>query len=62
MPAIIVSPNLATTPMASNTAFDHASYLATVEDIFGLGRLTTTESATPMSEFFKPAPAGTTAQ
>jgi len=62
LPTIVVSPNLLNTPIIVATALDHRSYLATVEDIFDLGRISTTETATPMSEFFKPAPAGSTAQ
>jgi hypothetical protein len=62
LPTIVVSPNLVTTPLQVSTQFDHRSYLATVEDIFDLGRISTTEAATPMSEFFKVAPAGSTAQ
>jgi hypothetical protein len=62
LPTIVVSPNLATPGVPVSTPFDHTSYLATIEDIFGLGRIAATQSATPMSDFFKPAPAGTTAQ
>ena len=63
LPTIVISPNLANPGKPVSTPFTHASYLATVEDIFGLGRLPTTQNATPMSEFFKPAaPAGSTAQ
>lgn len=62
LPTIVISPNLASAPIQLNTAYDHRSYLATVEDIFGLGRIATTQNATPMSDFFKSAPAGTTAQ
>ena len=61
LPTIVISPNLANPGVPVDTAFDHTSYLATVEDIFGLGRISTTANATPMSEFFKSAPpAGTT--
>lgn len=35
-----------------STPFDHRSYLATVEDIFGLDRLGTTKTVTPMDAFF----------
>ena len=62
LPTIVVSPNLANPGVAVSTAFDHRSYLATIEDVFALGRIATTQDATPMSEFFKPATAGTTAQ
>jgi len=52
---IVASPNLVSRGFKSTTPFNHASYLATVEDIFGLPRMRTTENATPMSEFFTPA-------
>lgn len=51
--AIVVSPQLASQPFQSNTTFDHRSYLATIEDIFGMPRLATTADATPMNEFFR---------
>ena len=54
---IVISPNLVSPGYQSNTTFDHRSYLATMEDIFGMPRLTTTSSATPMDEFFKTASA-----
>jgi hypothetical protein len=50
---IVVSPQLVAPGMSSQTAFDHRSYLATVEDIFGMPRLATTIDATPMSEFLR---------
>jgi hypothetical protein len=51
---IVASPNLANPPgWVSQTAFDHRSYLASIEDIFGLPRLKTTSAATSMDEFFK---------
>lgn len=49
---IVISPRLRERGYASQTRFDHRSYLATIEDIFGLPRLPTTVDATPMSEFF----------
>jgi phosphatidylinositol-3-phosphatase len=49
---IVISPNLVSQPYATSTRFDHRSYLATIEDIFNLGRLPTTTDATPMDEFF----------
>jgi len=58
LPIVVVSPNLATTPYVTNTAFDHRSYLATVEDIFGMPRLGTTQDATSMDEFFRLADSG----
>lgn len=50
--AIWLSPKLARRPFVSNTAFDHRSYVATVEDIFAMPRLPSTVDATPMDEFF----------
>jgi hypothetical protein len=57
LPTIVISPNLAKPGTPSDKPYDHTSYLATVEDIFGLERLPTTQNATPMSDFFKPAAA-----
>ena len=53
---IVISPNLAQPGVPSYTSFDHRSYLASVEDIFDLGRLPTTSAATSMDEFFKTTP------
>lgn len=50
--AIWASPKLARPSMVSNTAFDHRSYVATIEDAFGIPRLPATVDATPMDEFF----------
>lgn len=61
LPVIVISPNLKTTPYVTSTPFDHRSYLATVEDIFGLERLPTTSKATPMDEFFRTATPATDA-
>ena len=52
VPFILISENLVAPGFASNTAYGHDSYLATVEDAFGLPRLPTTVDATPMSDFF----------
>lgn len=49
---LVISPQLVSTNYTTNTRFDHRSYLATVQDIFGLPRLPTTETAVPMGEFF----------
>jgi hypothetical protein len=46
IPMIIMSPRLKAAGMQSATAFTHSSYLATVEDFFGLPRLATV-TATP---------------
>lgn len=50
--AIWASPRLLRTPMTSNTSFGHPSYVATIEDIFAIPRLSATMDATPMDEFF----------
>jgi hypothetical protein len=50
--ALVISPQLVSPNYTTNTRFDHRSYLATVQDIFGLPRLPTTETAVPMGEFF----------
>jgi phosphatidylinositol-3-phosphatase len=49
---IVISPRLVSPNYVSQTTFGHNSYLATIEDIFGLPRLPTTVNSTPMSEFF----------
>ncbi len=52
---IVASPNLDPNNgvgYVSKTAFDHRSYLATIEDIFSLGRIGTTKNVTSMDEFF----------
>lgn len=50
---IVISPNLVEPGYSTDTRFDHRSYLATIEDIFGMPRIVTTKAATPMDEFFK---------
>ena len=52
IPAIVISEHLVYPGFASPTRYDHRSYLATIEDIFGLPRLPTTVAATPMADFF----------
>jgi len=49
---IVVSDKLVSPGYTTDTRFDHASYLATLEDIFQMPRLPTTQNATPMDEFF----------
>jgi hypothetical protein len=49
---IVMSPQLVSNGFATRTRFGHPSYLATIQDIFGLPRLPTTACATPMNEFF----------
>ncbi len=58
---IVVSENLKNPGKPVDTAFDHRSYVATIEDIFGLGRISTTKDATSMDEFFNPAQAAPSA-
>jgi hypothetical protein len=53
VPMIVVSPRIVSAGYQSKTAFTHASYLATVEDIFHLPRLGAAKSATSLAEFFK---------
>lgn len=54
IPMIILSPKLKTAGMTSTTAFTHSSYTATIEDLFGLPRLTKVGTATPLTEFLNP--------
>lgn len=53
---IVVSEQLVEPGYSTDTRFDHRSYLATIEDIFGMPRLATTKDATPMGELFKSRP------
>jgi hypothetical protein len=53
VPMIVISSRV-TTGFKSSHAYNHASYLATVEEIFGLPRLGAAQSADDMSEFFVP--------
>ena len=48
---IIISPNIKSKGFQSNHAYTHASYLATVEDMFGLPRLGAAQGADNMMEF-----------
>jgi hypothetical protein len=50
---IVISPHLVSPGFASDTAYDHRSYVATVQDVLGLPRFATTADATPMAEFFQ---------
>jgi hypothetical protein len=54
IPMIVISPRLKQAGMMSTTAFTHASYLATIEDLFGMPRLTTVTAAPSLMEFLKP--------
>lgn len=58
IPFILISDNLVDPGFVSNTTYNHNSYLATIEDIFGLPRLETTVDAVPFSDFFLPDPWG----
>jgi hypothetical protein len=51
---IILSPRLKSTGMTSATAWDHSSYLATVEDLLQLPRLQTVTNTPTMMEFMNP--------
>ena len=51
IPMIILSPRLKHAGMTSATAYTHASYLATIEDLLGLPRLQTVTSAPNLMEF-----------
>ncbi len=53
VPMIVVSEQIKSPGFKSNKAYSHKSYLATVEDILGLGRLATTTNEPNMMEFFK---------
>lgn len=55
LPTLVISPNLAKTPIANSSQYDHASYLATVEDIFGVERLSSTTGIASMDDLFTTA-------
>jgi hypothetical protein len=54
VPMIVVSPEIKAAGFQSSHPYNHASYLATVEDIFGLPRLGAAQGADNMMEFFAP--------
>jgi len=54
IPMIVISPRLKSAGMKVNTAFTHSSYLATIEDMFGLPRLSTVTSTNNLLEFLNP--------
>jgi hypothetical protein len=54
VPMIVISPKIKTAGMRSSTAFTHASYLATIEDMLSLPRLSTSSAAKPLTEFLNP--------
>jgi acid phosphatase len=51
VPMLILSPRLKTAGMKSSTAFTHSSYLATIEDLLGLSRLSTVTNTKSLMEF-----------
>jgi hypothetical protein len=53
VPMIIVTPRIPSPGYQSAAAYSHASFLATVEDLFGLPRLGAAAQAQNMFEFFK---------
>jgi len=53
VPMIVISPKLKSAGYQSSTAFDHSSWLATVEDWFKLPRLGAAAQATSLAEFFQ---------
>jgi|SRR5579871_2447844 len=53
VPMIIVSPRIVKAGYQSATKFNHASYVATVEDIFNLPRLADAQQAQNLMEFFQ---------
>jgi hypothetical protein len=55
LPTLVVSP-LTAPAFKTSTPFDHRSYLATIEDIFDLPRLATTDAVNSMDEFFTVPP------
>jgi hypothetical protein len=53
IPMIIISPKLKSKGYRSSNPYTHASYLATVEDLFGLPRLGAAQGAPTLAEFFQ---------
>ena len=53
LPTIVVSERLVEPGLVTDTRFGHSSWLATVQDIFGIPRMATTVGATPMGELFE---------
>jgi hypothetical protein len=49
---IVITPLIPSPGYQSNVAYTHASYLATVETIFGLPKLGAAATANVMTEFF----------
>lgn len=53
IPLIVVTPRIKSKGYKSTTTYTHASYLATIEDLFGLPRLPTVTSLANFSEFWQ---------
>jgi hypothetical protein len=53
VPMIVVTKGIKSPGYKSSVPYDHASFLATVEDIFGLPRLGAAVGKTPMTEFWQ---------
>ena len=54
IPMIVLSPRIKMAGMTSATAYNHSSYTATIEDLFGMPRLGGAASASTLLEFLKP--------
>ena len=52
LPMIVISPRIVSAGFQSDTAYSHASYLSTVEDLLGLPRLPTVATAPSLDEEF----------
>ena len=50
---IVITPKIKSKGFQSAKAYSFASYLATVEDLFGLSRLGSAVQAQSMAEFFQ---------
>lgn len=59
VPFVLISESLVEPGFVSDTRYHHDSYLATIEDAFGIPRLPATVGSTPMSDFFPADPWGT---
>jgi phosphatidylinositol-3-phosphatase len=57
IPFVLISELLVSRGFVSNILYSHDSYLATIEDAFGMPRLATTLHSVPMADFFD-APQG----
>lgn len=57
LPFVLISEHIVSPGFVSNTRYGHDSYLATMQDAFGLPRLPRTLHSTPMADFFGVVPA-----